>query len=69
MKQILIITGLILAASIPTFSQRGPRGGFRGGYSTGSLPAANSDAEKRVLAVTRRWRHCSTWKGKGSELR
>jgi predicted O-methyltransferase YrrM len=51
MKQILIITGLILATSIVAFSQRGPRGGFRGGYSTGSLPVANSEPEKRVLAV------------------
>jgi predicted O-methyltransferase YrrM len=51
MKQILIITGLILATFIVAFSQRGPRGGFRGGYSTGSLPAANSEPEKRVLAV------------------
>jgi hypothetical protein len=51
MKRILMITGLILAACIVAFSQRGPRGGFRGGYPTGSLPAANSEPEKKVLAV------------------
>jgi caffeoyl-CoA O-methyltransferase len=51
MKRILVVGGLILAMSIVAFTQRGPRGGFRGGYSTGSLPAANSELEKRVLAV------------------
>ena len=51
MKRILMITGLILAACIVAFGQRGPRGGFRGGYPTGSLPAANSEPEKKVLAV------------------
>jgi caffeoyl-CoA O-methyltransferase len=51
MKRILVVTGLILATSIVAFSQRGPRGGFRGGYPTASLPAANSELEKRVLAV------------------
>jgi predicted O-methyltransferase YrrM len=51
MKQILVVSGLILAMSIVAFNQRGPRGGFRGGYSTGSLPVANSELEKKVLAV------------------
>src|ERR1035437_6900744 len=44
MKRILMITGLILAACIVAFSQRGPRGG-------GGLPLANSEPEKKVLAV------------------
>ena len=51
MKRIMAITGLALAMAIPVFSQRGPRGGFRSGYSTGSLPAANSEMEKKVLSV------------------
>ncbi len=41
---------LVLAAVVPCFSQRGPRG-FRGGYSTESLPQANSEPERKVLAV------------------
>ena len=44
MKQIVVVTGLILAASIVAFNQRSPR-------STASLPAANSEAEKKVLVV------------------
>jgi predicted O-methyltransferase YrrM len=51
MRQILAIGGLILAMSFVAFTQRGSRGGFRGGYSTGSLPVANSELEKKVLAV------------------
>jgi len=51
MKRILIVAGLILATSIVASSQRGPRGGFRGGYRTESLPQANSELEKKVLAV------------------
>ena len=51
MKRILIATCLMLALAFLAFSQRGPRGGFRGGYSTGSLPLANSETEKKVLAV------------------
>ncbi|MBZ5496924.1 MAG: class I SAM-dependent methyltransferase [Acidobacteriia bacterium] len=51
MKRILIVTGLVLALAFAAFSQRGPRGGFRGGYSTDSLPQANSELEKKVLAV------------------
>jgi len=53
MKQILVVASLLLATSIVAFNQRGPRGGFRGGggYSTGSLPIANSEVEKKVLAV------------------
>jgi predicted O-methyltransferase YrrM len=51
MKRILMVTGLVLAMSFVAFGQRGPRGGFRGGYLTGSLPQANSDGEKKVLAV------------------
>ena len=43
-KRILVIIGLILAASIVAFNQRIPRGG-------GGLPLANSEAEKKVLAV------------------
>ena len=51
MRRIMAITGLVLAMAFAAFSQRGPRGGFRGGYSTGSLPAANSETEKKVLSV------------------
>jgi caffeoyl-CoA O-methyltransferase len=51
MKRILIITGLMLATALAAFGQRGQRGGFRGGYATGSLPQPNSDLEKKVLAV------------------
>ena len=45
----------LLALAFTTFGQRGPGGGFRGGRPGGfrveSLPQANSEAEKRVLAV------------------
>jgi len=51
MKRILVLTGLVLAMAFVAFNQRGPRGGFRGGYSTESLPQANSEIEKKVLAV------------------
>jgi predicted O-methyltransferase YrrM len=43
-KRILVVSGLILAACIVAFGQRGPRGG-------GGLPLANSEIEKKVLAV------------------
>jgi caffeoyl-CoA O-methyltransferase len=49
--RILIVTGLVLTNGFAVFGQRGPRGGFRGGYSTESLPQANSEGEKKVLAV------------------
>jgi predicted O-methyltransferase YrrM len=51
MKRILIVIGLVLGMAFLAFSQRGPRGGFRGGYSAESLPQANSELEKKVLAV------------------
>ena len=51
MKRILFVTGLVLAMAITALSQRGPRGGFRGGYSTDSLPQADSELEKKVLSV------------------
>jgi len=51
MKRILIVAGIVLAMAFVAFSQRGPRGGFRGGYSTESLPQANSEPEKKVLGV------------------
>jgi caffeoyl-CoA O-methyltransferase len=51
MKRILIVAGLVLAMAFTALSQRGPRGGFRGGYSTDSLPQANSELEKKVLSV------------------
>jgi len=51
MKRILIVAGIVLAMALVAFSQRGPRGGFRAGYSTESLPQANSEPEKKVLGV------------------
>jgi len=51
MKRILAVTGLVLAMAFVAFNQRGPRGGFRGGYSMESLPQANSEIEKKVLSV------------------
>jgi predicted O-methyltransferase YrrM len=51
MKRILIVAGIVLAMAFVAFSQRGPRGGFRGEYSTESLPQANSEPEKKVLGV------------------
>ena len=51
MKRILIVACLVPAMTFVAFSQRGPRGGLRGGYSTGSLPQANSELEKKVMAV------------------
>ena len=44
MKRILVVIGLILAAAIVAFDQRVPWGG-------GGLPLANSEVEKKVLAV------------------
>ena len=51
MKRFLIAFGLILATALMVYSQRGPRGGFRGGYGTESLPQASSESEKKVLSV------------------
>lgn len=51
MKRILLVTGLAMLMAFTALSQRGPRGGFRGGYSTESLPQANSEIEKKVLSV------------------
>jgi caffeoyl-CoA O-methyltransferase len=51
MKRTLIVVGLIIGVTSAVLSQRAPRGGFRGGYSTGGLPQAGSDFEKKVLAV------------------
>jgi caffeoyl-CoA O-methyltransferase len=51
MKRILIAAGLMLVLAFAAFSQRGLRGGFRGGYSSGTLPMANSEPEKKILAV------------------
>ena len=50
-RLVAAVTGLLLATAYPGFSQRGPRGGFRGGYRTESLPQANSEQERKVLAV------------------
>ena len=44
MKRILVVIGLILAAAIVAFNQPVPRGGA-------GLPLANSEVEKKVLAV------------------
>jgi predicted O-methyltransferase YrrM len=43
-KRILVVIGLTLAAAIVAFNQRVPRGG-------GGLPLADSEVEKKVLAV------------------
>jgi len=51
MRRILVAGGLVLATALVAFNQRGPRGGFRGGYGTESLPQASSESEKKVLAV------------------
>jgi predicted O-methyltransferase YrrM len=51
MKPFLVITGLGLVMAIVAFGQRGPRGGSRGGSPTESLPQANSEPEKKVLAA------------------
>lgn len=55
MKRTPVVAALALAMPFVAFSQRGPRGGFRGGPPSGSmmesLPQANSDFEKKVLAV------------------
>jgi caffeoyl-CoA O-methyltransferase len=48
MRRALFIGGLVLLTACMVWCQR--RGGYRG-YSRESLPAANSEAEKRVLAV------------------
>jgi caffeoyl-CoA O-methyltransferase len=48
MRKTLFIGGLVLLTACMVWCQR--RGGFRG-YSRQSLPMANSEAEKRVLAV------------------
>ena len=51
MKRILIATCMMLLMAFLVFGQRGSRGGFRGGYATGNLPLANSEPEKKILAV------------------
>jgi caffeoyl-CoA O-methyltransferase len=55
MKRMSVVTLLLLATAFAALGQRGPGGGFRGGrpggYQAASLPQANSEAEKRVLAV------------------
>ncbi len=54
MKRTLTVSALIFAVSLACFAQRGGfRGGRPGGFgsSTQSLPQANSDAEKKALAV------------------
>jgi caffeoyl-CoA O-methyltransferase len=51
MKRILICLGLVLSTALMVYSQRGPRGGFRGGYGTESLPQGSSESEKKVLSV------------------
>ncbi len=51
MKRILLGIGIVVALAGMAYSQRGPRGGFRGGYATGSLPQPNSEPEKKVLGV------------------
>ena len=50
-KRIPIIAGLVLAIVFPGYSQRGPRGGFRGEYSGDRLPQGNSESERKILAV------------------
>jgi caffeoyl-CoA O-methyltransferase len=51
MKRILIVIFLVLAVGSAVLCQRASRGGLRGGYSTAILPQANSESEKKVLAV------------------
>ncbi len=51
MNRFLVVVGLVLTVALLAFGQRGSRGGFRSGYSSDSLPLANSEAEKKVLAV------------------
>jgi len=53
MKHVLVVVGLAVAMAflILTAAQRGPRGGFRGGPWTETPPLANTEPEKRVLAV------------------
>jgi len=51
MNRIIVVIALMLAMACAVFSQRGRRGGFPGGYATGSMPLANSEPEKKVLAV------------------
>jgi predicted O-methyltransferase YrrM len=55
MKRTPVVAVFALAMPFVAFSQRGPGGGFRGGPPRGammeSLPQANSDFEKKVLAV------------------
>ena len=51
MKRILVATAFLLAITQAAFTQRSPRGGFRGGYPPEALPHANSELERKVLAV------------------
>lgn len=51
MKRFLLGVCLILAMAILTFGQWGPRGGYRGRFSTESMPLANGDSEKKILAI------------------
>ncbi len=51
MKRSLFFLGVVLALAAVALCQRGPRGGPRGGDRTESLPQANSDTERKILAV------------------
>jgi caffeoyl-CoA O-methyltransferase len=51
MNRILIIIGIVIGMAFIAFSQRGPRGGVRGGYASQSLPQADSELERKVLTV------------------